>query len=333
VLKWSEQAQGYRESVEVNQLIDQALNVLDNLDGAVRLTYRPAIAGLQSEGMVIREIIPITNDLYLFDSAGGRVIHLSLGNQGYVVDTGFVCGAGIYSAITVGDLVGMVSVPINNAYKAPIMAVDRSGNILYCLPGSQPIASTLVQPDGGFGEIEGVSLDAGKLLLLDPTKNALWIYYGSASQFTDVPNSFFSGYPLDLKPAIDMAANGDELYILFQDGQMATCLAPGFEFSSINCTNPAPYVDTRENSPALDLPTLQFSQVLYISPRDPSVMLLASGTGEIYQFSSHLTLNRIYRSNLADQFAGGLKATAFGISSNRNAYLAIGNLLYWSVIP
>jgi hypothetical protein len=333
VLKWSEQAQGYRESVEVNQLIDQALNVLDNLDGAVRLTYRPAIAGLLSEGMVIREIIPITNDLYLFDSTGGRVIHLSLGNQGYVVDTGFVCGAGNYSAITVGDLVGMVSVPINNAYKAPIMAVDRSGNVLYCLPGSQPIASTLLQPDGGFGEIEGVSLDAGKLLLLDPTKNALWIYYGSASQFTDVPNSFFSGYPLDLKAAIDMAANGDELYILFQDGQMATCLAPGFEFSSINCTNPAPYVDTRENSPALDLPTLQFSQVLYISPRDPSVMLLASGTGEIYQFSSHLTLNRIYRSNLADQFAGGLKATAFGISSNRNAYLAIGNLLYWSVIP
>jgi hypothetical protein len=333
VLKWSEQARGYRESVEVKQLIDQAQNVLDNLDGAVRLTYRPAIAGLLVDGVVINEIIPITNDLYLFDSAGGRVLHLTLGNQGYVLDTAFVCRSGTYSTIPVGNLVGMVSVPINNAYKAPIMAVDRSGNILYCLPGSQPIASTLVQPDGGFGEVQGIALDAGKLFLLDPTKNALWVYYGSASQFTDMPDSFFNGYPLDLKSAKDITASGDELYVLFQDGQMATCLAPGFEFSSINCSNPAPYVDMRENSPALDLPSLQFSKVLYVSPRDPSVMLLASATGEIYQFSSHLTLNRIYRSNLADQFAGGLKATAFGISSNRNVYLAIGNLLYWAVIP
>jgi hypothetical protein len=62
-------------------------------------------------------------------------------------------------------------------------------------------------------------------------------------------------------------------------------------------------------------------------------MLLASGTGEIYQFSSHLTLNRIYRSNLANLFPGGFKATAFGISSDRNAYLAIGNLLYYAVVP
>jgi len=333
VLKWSKQAQGYRESVEVKQLIDQAQNVLDNLDGAVRLSYQPAIDGLLPEGLVIREIIPITNDLYLFDSAGGRVIHLSLGNRGYVVDNNFVCNSGTYSGIKVGNLVGMVSIPINNAYKAPILAVDRSANVLYCAPGNQPVASTLLQPDGGFGEIQGVSLNAGKLLLLDPAKNALWVYYGSASQFTDVPNSFFRGFPMDLNSAIDMAANGDELYILFQDGHMATCLAPGFEFSSINCSNPAPFVDTRENSPALDPLPLQFSQVMYVSPRDPSVMLLASGTGEIYQFSSHLTLNRIYRSNMADQFTGGLKATAFGISSNRNAYLAIKNLLYWAVIP
>lgn len=333
VLNWAGQAKSYRESYEVNQLIGQAEMVLDNLDGAVRLSFQPAIDGVMPEGQVISNIIPIINDLYLFDSAGGKVIHLSLGNRGYVIDSNFICRSGTYSGITVGDLVGMVSIPINNLYKAPILAVDGNGNVLYCAPGNQPVASTLLPPDGGFGKIEGVSLDSGKLYLLDPVKNALWVYRGSTSQFTNVPNSFFNGYPMDLKVAIDMAANGDELYIIFQDGHMATCLAPGFEFSSINCNDPAPYVDTRENSPALDPATLQFSQVSYVSPRDPSVMLLASGTGEIYQFSSHLTLNRIYRSNLADQLTGGLKATAFGISSNRNAYLAIGNLLFWSVIP
>lgn len=333
VLKWAAQAREYRESVEVNQLIDQAQNVLDNLDGAVRLTYQPAIDGVLPEGQVITNIIPIINDLYLFDSVGGNVIRLSLGNRGYVIDPNFVCRAGTYSAITVGDLVGMVSIPINNAYKAPILAVDGSGNVIYCAPGSQPVASTLLQPDGGFGEIRGVSLDSGKLFLLDPVKNALWVYDGSASQFTDVPNSFFNGYPMDMKDAIDVAANGDELYILFQDGHMSTCLAPGFEFSSISCNDPAAYVDTRENSATLDASTLQFSQVIYVSPRDPSVMLLVPGTGEIYQFSSHLTLNRIYRSNLSDQIPDGASFTAFGISSNRNAYLAIGNLLYWAVVP
>ena len=333
VLKWAGQAKSYRESYEVNQLIDQAEMVLDNLDGAVRLTYQLAIDGIMPEGQVITDIIPIINDLYLFDSAGGKVIHLSLGNRGYVIDSGFVCRAGTYSGIKVGNLVGMVSIPINNLYKAPILAVDDNANVLYCAPGNQPVASTLLQPDGGFGEIQGVSLDAGKLFLLDPMKNAIWVYYGSASQFTDVPNSFFNGFPIDLRGAIDMASNGDELYILFQDGHMSTCLAPGFEFSSINCNDPASYVDTRENSTALDTSALQFNQVIYVSPRDPSVMLLASGTGEIYQFSSHLTLNRIYRSNLANLFPGGFKATAFGISSNRNAYLAIGNLLYYAVVP
>ncbi len=333
VIKWADQAKTYRQSAEIDRLVLQAENAIDDLDGAARLSYKPAINGVLPDGLVISRVIPITNDLYLFDSTGGRIVHLTLGNQGYVVDSGFTCYSGTYSGIAVGDLVGMVAIPINNAYKAPIMGIDRSANLLYCAPGMSPVAAVPEEPEDGIGNVKSIALDSGNLFILDPVRNALWVYPGSASQFTVEPSSFFEEFPLDLSAAIDLAVNGDELYILFEDGQMATCIAPGFAFSSISCTNPAPYIDPRENAPAFDVSKLGFSQVMYVSPRDPSVMLLASDTAEIYQFSSHLALNKIFRSRFEDGLMDNQKATSFAITSNRYAFMAFGNELFYAVVP
>ena len=333
VIRWAEQAGEYRQSTEVDQLIQQAQVVLDVLDGATRLSYQPAIDGVLGENMVISQVIAITNDLYLLDSTGGSVVHLTFGNRGYVVDDKFACGPGVYNGVSVGRLVGLVEIPINNGYKAPIMGVDESANLLYCTKDNPPIATILPSPQGGLGSIRSVLLDAGTLFLLDPVSNALWVYYGSASEFTTAADSFFDDFPIDLGGAIDLASNGDEIYLLFEDGHLATCVAPGYSSANISCTNPTPLEDTRVNAQPLDVPALKFNQVAYVSPRDPSVMILSATTGDIIQFSRHLTLNRIYRNNLGEQFGDGQEATAFAISANRNAYLAIGNLLFYARIP
>ncbi len=334
-IQYSLVAKNYRQSAEIDRLVLQAETAIDALDGAIRLNYQTAVDGELPDEMVISRVIPVNSDLYLFDSTGGQIVHLIPGREAYTVDDSFSCFSGTYSGVVVGDLVGMVSITINNIYETPIMAMDSSGNLLFCAPGMSPQAASLVQPQGGIGNIKSILYDSysGHLFILDPRYNALWVYSGSDLQFTGEPYSLFTYFPMDLTAAIDLAVNGDELYILFDDGHMATCNAPGFTVSQINCINPAQIIDPRENSPAIDFLNLELSQSLFITPPDPSVMLLASDTAEIFQLNRRLVLNRIYRGRFEKELAEGQEATAFALSSNRLAFLAFENELFYAVIP
>ena len=334
VMGWAAQAAAYSNSDEVKALVRQAQSGLDGLDGAVRLVYQPAIAeGILSEGVEIRQIIPMGSDLYLLDISNGRVLHLTLGNRGYTVNTNFVCQAGTYDGISIGSLVDVVAIPINNTYKAPVLAVDANGNILYCANGKQPVVSSLVPPDAGWGQIISMTYDSGLLYLLDASQNALWVYEGSVSEFAKTPRSYFDGFPLNITGAIDITNNGEELYILHADGHVSTCLAPGFAFSQLQCKDPDAYRDERVGATKMDFQTKLFTQMRYSPPPDPSLYMLEPGDAEIYQFSLRLNLNRIYRPELGSNSVAGKPATAFAIAANRNAYLAFANQLFYAVIP
>ena len=332
-LIWADQASDYRDSEELRALITQAQSALDELDGAERLAFQPAIVGELYNEIDIRHIIALGSDLYLLDASQGRVIHLTLGGNGYEVDAGFICQAGQYGSITVGNLVDVVSIPINNEFRAPVLAVDSSGNILYCTTGKEPEARSLVTPSQGWGAIQSMAYDSQRLFLLDPGENAIWVYEGSASVFETAPRFYFEGFPLDVSTVVDITNNGDELYMLHNDGHLASCIASGFEFAPIKCTDPEPYHDERVGVRSLNLPELQFNQVLYSPPPDPSIFLLAPGYADIYQFSLRLNLNRIYRPNFGEYDVEGKEATAFAIAANRRAFLAFGYQLFYAVIP
>ncbi len=332
-LIWADQASDYRDSEELRALITQAQSALDALDGAERLAFQPAIVGELYNEIDIRHIIALGSDLYLLDASQGRVIHLTLGGNGYEVDAGFICQAGQYSSITVGNLVDVVSIPINNEFRAPILAVDSSGNILYCTTGKEPEARSLITPDRGWGVIQSMAYDSQRLFLLDPSKNAIWVYEGNASRFETAPRFYFEGFPLDVSTVVDITDNGDELYMLHNDGHLASCIASGFEFAPIKCIDPEPYHDERVGVRSLNLPELQFNQVLYSPPPDPSIFLLAPGYADIYQFSLRLNLNRIYRPNFGEYDVEGNEATAFAIAANRRAFLAFSHQLFYAVIP
>ncbi len=333
VLYWTGLAESYNQSQQVTALESQAMAELDKLDGAFRLIYKQAIIGEQVASLDIRKIIPLGTDLYLLDSYAGSVLHLTQTNQGYQIDPNFVCQSSVYDGVKVGKLVDVVSIPINNPHKAPILAVDESGTLLYCAPSKQPVAKSLTPPATGWQGIQAMMIDSGMLYLLDPNSNALWVYSGSGVEFTEEPESYFSEYPLNLSQAIDFTANGEELFILFEDGHVADCLASGLSFSALKCSDPAQFNDERAGVDKLDFQALKFGQVSYSPPPDPSLFFLEPQAAEIYQFSLRLNLNRIYRANTSNDALPNRSSTAFALSSSRTAFIAFGNQLFYAVVP
>ena len=282
--------------------------------------------------MSVSNIISLNRDLYLLDQTSGEVRHLTLQSQGYSLDEAFRCGPGSIGGVQVGKLVDMLAIPINNPAKAPILAIDAAGNLLYCAVGSNPTAAILLPPDGGWQELKSIAFDAGKLLVLDSAANAIWIYRGFSSNFDQVPVSYFDAMPVKLQEAVDLAVSKDELFLLHADGHSSHCLASQIS-GSVTCEDPYPYQDAVGGGAGVDLASLKFNQMAYSPPPDPSIYFLEPETAELYQFSLRLNLNQVLRPGLSDGSLPTAKATAFAVAANRQVFLAFGNAVYYAILP
>ena len=331
-IEWLDKAAAFQNSEEVNALYLRARLALDELDGAKRLIYKPAFAAGLFPNMNVTNIISLNRDLYLLDHNSGEVKHLTLQSQGYSLDETFQCAPGTFSGVQVGKLVDMLAVPINNPAKAPILAIDEAGNILFCAVGSNPVAASLLPPDGGWQQLKSIAFDSGKLLVLDSAANAIWIYRGFSSNFDQVPVSYFDAMPVQLQDAIDLAVNGDELFLLHADGLSSHCLASQIS-GLVTCEDPYPYQDVEGGDAGVDLGNLKFDQLAYSPPPDPSIYFLEPDGAELYQFSLRLNLNQVLRSGLNDGSLPTERATAFAVAANRQVFLAFGNAVYYAILP
>jgi hypothetical protein len=331
-IEWLDKAAAYQKSEEVNALYLRARLALDELDGAKRLIYKPAFAAGLFPDMSVSNIISLNRDLYLLDQTSGEVRHLTLQSQGYSLDEAFRCGPGSIGGVQVGKLVDMLAIPINNPAKAPILAVDAAGTLLYCAVGSNPTAVILLPPDGGWQELKSIAFDAGKLLVLDSGANAIWIYRGFSSNFDQVPVSYFDATPVMLQEAVDLAVSKDELFLLHADGHSSHCLASQIS-GSVTCEDPYPYQDAVGGGAGVDLASLKFNQMAYSPPPDPSIYFLEPETAELYQFSLRLNLNQVLRPGLSDGSLPTARATSFAVAANRQVFLAFGNAVYYAILP
>ncbi len=331
-IEWLDKAAAYQKSDEVNALYLRARLALDALDGAKRLIYKPAFAAGLFPGMNVTNIIALNRDLYLLDQTNGEVKHLTLQSQGYSLDETFRCAPGNIGGVQVGKLVDMLAIPINNPAKAPILAVDAAGNILFCSVGASPTAAALLPPDGGWQNLRSIAFDSGKLLVLDSGANAIWIYRGFSSNFDQVPVSYFDALPVQLQDAIDLAANKDELFLLHADGHSSHCLASQIS-GLVTCDDPYPYQDVTNGKAGVDFASLKFNQMAYSPPPDPSIYYLDPDGAELYQFSLRLNLNQVLRSGLNDGSLPTDRATAFAVAANRQVFLAFGNAVYYAILP
>jgi hypothetical protein len=337
-LDFLDQAGSYRTTDEMEQLRDQAQDALDVLDGAVRLDYRPAIIGSLYSEINITRIVSFGADLYLLDEAGGRVIHAVRKSQGYEVDPDFICAAGSFEGGAVDLLVDMVSLPINNPYQAHVLAVDAMGNVAYCAAGREPIVIALPKPSANEGEIRAIAYNSGYLYALNPLADSIRVYRAINGQFLDAPTEFFEGADLaekpDLTQIVDLAANGQELYLLRNDGMLVDCVSSGLPSDPVNCENPVTYVDGRpglEDQP-LTMPDSTYDSVLYTDPPDPSVSVLDAANADIYRFSLRFRLHQRLRPEMGQYEVNDPTATAFTIGIDRIAFLAFGHQLFFAYV-
>ncbi|MBG0771965.1 MAG: hypothetical protein H0S82_09660, partial [Anaerolineaceae bacterium] len=328
------QAEEYRSTDETVLLRDQVEDALDLLDGAVRLDYRPALTGTLYDGIEITRIITVGADLYLLDEAGGRVIHAESRSAGFEVDAEFVCAAGNFETGSIGALVDMVALPINNPYLAHVLAIDAQGNVAYCGAGMDPIVAQLPQSSGFSGEITAITYASNTLYALIPSVSTVRVYYATNSLFSEAPAEFFTGVDAenmpDLNQAVDLAVNGDMLYLLRADGALVSCEGNAVGDSAVVCEIPVTYVDGRTGfeDQAVTMPASAFTELLFTSPPDQTISMLDSNNGDIFQFSQTFRLHRMLRPSFGSYEVEDPTATAFYIGIDRVAFIAFGHQLY-----
>jgi uncharacterized membrane protein len=325
-------AEAYGRSEGSDALHAQAQGALDQLDGVTRLAFQPALTRSYNENVEISRLISTPEDIYMLNAADGSVLRAWLSARGYEPDATFSCGPGVYGSITVGELIDIAPLPKGNDFNATMLALDRNGNLIYCIPGKPPIAAPLVPPDSNWGEPKSIAIDSGSLYVLDPVTNAVWLYRGANYNFGDRPSLFFTDEIPPLADVIDLAANRQDLYLLHEDGHLTTCTGSDLDVAPTRCTDPAPFSDSRpgREPEVAVIPETQFSQILFTAPPDPSVYLLDPVSQAIYHFSLRLTFQRQFQSQepLSEN-----PAVAFTVSPNRTVFLAIGNEVYYATIP
>lgn len=331
-MNWINQAAAYKESDEVKALRIQAQNALDNLDGAQRLQFVPAYAASLFPDLRIGALVSLNNDLYLLDKTSGSVKYMRLHSSGYELVPDFQCGPGRYEGAEVGKLVDMISVPLNNPAKQPILAIDNAGNFLYCGPTGTTTAFSLQMPDLGWSSLSRIVFDSNRLYVLDPGNSALWVFRGMPDNFVEPANPYFDDDSMHLSDVIDFEVEGEELFLLYRDGHSAHCLS-SFITGVTTCDDPYPYSNTEGVDSDLDMEHLSFSRLSYSPPPDPSIYFMEPKKAQLYQFSLRLNLNKVLRFGSADGSLPGGDATAFYVSPDRRVFLAFGNQLYHALLP
>ena len=342
-IHWLDEADEFGQSEQSIALRIQAQNAIDSIDGVIRLDFEPIMFDSFNSAINITKIDSSTTDIYLLDESGSRILRLFLTGKGYEVDPDFNCG----SIPPVEKLVDFVTLPPGAPFNATVLATDSKGNYIYCTPDQEPAAQQFIPPDNfSWGEITHISLDVNNLFVLDPEKNGLWVIPASMDSeneevqklnFSEYsPVLIFTSYVPKLKDIIDIAANGEDLYLLHEDGQMTLCNTNVLSFGQTNCTDPVLYEDTRPGKEieAAVFTGSKFSHILSTLPPEPSLYILDANRQIINQFSLQLKLRRQLRPNPNDDvFLTNAEPTAFTITNTREVFMAFGNVLYEATLP
>jgi hypothetical protein len=339
VYEYVTRAEAYGSSPESAALRTQALAVVDEMDGIVRLGYQPAISGGFPAGVNITRMVSNLNEVYLLDSSEGRILRLMrTTSSNYDPDANFNCGPAKAGGAFVGPLVDIAPLPINNEMRATIMGIDSEGNLVYCSTGKVGFdSSRLITPDTGWNNIVAMTTYGDTLYVLDPGSNAVYRYDGRDGIFADPPHLYFDEDIPFMSDVVDLAVDQEFLYLLHRNGRMTVCSSGGFTFAQTRCTDPAPYGDSRagyEPSP-LTFDGSTFIHIQTTQPPDPSLFAFDSENKSIYHLSLRkLNLQRQYRPQLNTDFPVPNSApTAFNITPNRRALLAFGNLIFFAPLP
>ncbi|MCS6908654.1 MAG: hypothetical protein RML93_12345 [Anaerolineales bacterium] len=332
-LAYLSRANQYSNSSQAQALRAQANAAIDRLELVKRLDFALALEDLPKEAQITK-IAVTESELFLLDAYFGVVWRAAAAARGYVLDPSASCGPGIQGA-TVGKLVGFGMVRKATQLQALIVGVDAQGRVITCDYNAPPLIESLTPEDRGMGNLQGFVIDRGNSYVLDPEKNAVWVYW--KNQYEEEPQLFFADQVPSMEKVIDFGVYGEDLYLLYADGHVSQCVRD--VSAPPRCVDPLPYRDSRpgrENQPLqIERPFTR----LYIShPPEPALYLLEPTQPTIYQFSLRsLTFHAQFRpipTPSFDALPQAVPATALAVSSEqRLAFLAFGNRVYYAYLP
>lgn len=338
------QAEQFNVTRESRLLYEQAQFLMDEMDLAARLDFRPALTSFFPDGIVISRIKSSYSGIFLLDETSGSILRVYLNPKGfYEIDDTFKCQPGTYGLETVTKLIDFITLPANDEnYR--IMAIDEKGNLLYCRTNDRTDSRTLAAPEGGWGKITALGYDQDVIYVLDSEKSAIWMYAGrnpskpdvataAGIVFADTPKKFFDEDIPDLKGAIDVAVNQQEMLILHQDGHMTLCrYSAQKEIRLTECQDPAPYTDNRigrDNKKPWIFLDSEFTMMQDTKLPNLSVFILETSEPAVYQFSFQLNLERTLRIMPNKNFPIPKNApSGFGVTPEMEIILAFDNRLY-----
>jgi hypothetical protein len=338
-LDWLDKADQFQtkptsESLQLRQIAQDAL---DKLDYIVRVNFQPAFDTSLGKNLQVTRMSASDTDIYLLDATNGSVKRGTYNNNAkkYSLDAEFTCGPGLYDGIQVGNLIDIIALPRSNPIEATLLGIDNSGNLLYCIPGKLPVGSYLQMPVSSWKSITAIAYDANNLYVLDAPARAVWVYFGDSEiKFPDKPYFFFeSQVPVALQQAIDMAVNGDDLYLLNDDGHMTTCTLSRISVSPTRCNDPALYIDPRPGyAGGLHLSDGIFSQIAFPSVPDRSVALLEPYTQSVFRFKLDLSLRDQVHAGAGKEntLPKGAPVTAMAFSPNKVLFLFLDNQVFFA---
>ncbi len=281
-----DKAEAYRDPTpESKALRQEAQSKLDALLGIQRLEFYPLL-GVSLRAQISR-MAANESDLYLLDAEKGRVLRIAQVGDEFELDSAFRCEPGVYGSYQVNPLVDILILPRLNALDAAVLGIDAAGNLLYCAPGLLPQAIPLPVPDTNWGRVTGFTLDNGNLYVLDAASRAIWVYVGKDASFVDRPYFFFGGQIPQIEDSIDLAVNGDELFLLHADGHLSTCSYSRVQASPTRCVDPAVLVNKFQAYEGLDVfAQANFTQMQLAAMPDASLLLLDANTQGIFRIGT-----------------------------------------------
>jgi len=343
-IELASRAEEFNVTRDSRLLLEQAQFLLDEMDLATRLEFRPALTSFLPEGVAISRVRSSYSGLYLLDETSGSIVRLSLNAKGfYDIDDGFKCSPGPYGLVNVTKLVDFITLPANDD-NHKVAAIDGQGNLLYCRSDDPPVSNTLTPPQGGWGQITALAYDQDTLYVLDSLKSEIWMYAGknpnkmnvpgvSGIFFVESPNRFLDEDIPDLKGGRDIAVNQDDVYVLHEDGHMTLChYSPIKEVRLTECQDPAPYTDNRvgrEDKKPWIFMDARFAMMQDLKVPTLSIFILDTQEPSVYQFSFQLNLERTLRIMPNNNFPlPASSPSGFGVTPDMEIILAYNNRLY-----
>jgi hypothetical protein len=318
---------------ETVQLRAEAEGQIDALLNILRLTFTPAVHGLP-RGIKITSIAANDSEIFMLDESTGTVLRAYLVGEGYQYDAAFICEAGNYGGKLIDRLVEIQILPKSNAMGASILAFDTQGGLLYCAANATPQALHLSQPSVGFRDITAVALQSDVLYVLDAPSREVWVYGGQASTFINYPTAFFSTEtPSGIEYAVDISVNDTDLYLLFNDGHLATCTYSLLESVPTSCISPVTLVD---RNPAAgggnNFGAALFNKMAISDPPDAAILLMAGETQSIFRFSprSYELLNQLKPRSDGDYALPSIALTAVTTNANHVLFIAQDDQVFMS---